>query len=143
MFRALFLLSFLSFFDISTAYANERLRFQAIETAKEKQILNYASSIHKETLSTPQIAKIDLNGDLLKEFIIRPSCSTKRLCPHIIIALQDLKPVILGQFDAHKMLISYNKTYGIRDIILYNDLHNDFKSQTIRWSPFFFEYKGN
>jgi hypothetical protein len=128
-----------------TAQANEQLRFQAPDSYKENKVIEYVSSINKKLSSPLLLAKIDLNADALDEYIIRAkditACPQNKLCPYVIIALQDHKPIQIGQFDAHKILISNKKNYGIRQIIVYNDAYNDFKNVTAHWNPFSFSFE--
>lgn len=135
----LFLL-FIFFSSFSSAFAGERLRFQAIETNKENRILDFAQKKVGQPSNQPEIAKKDLNNDVIDEFIVRYNCG-QRSCNHLIIALQELNPIIIGQFDAHKILISQKKTYGIYDLIIYNSQYNDFTNDIARWNPFLFQYK--
>ncbi len=129
----------------NAAWAQSALRFRAPEGIKEIRLLNHI----KKTRQIPDIqyiiAPTDLNNDLINEYIIRPKsnrdCSGSRLCPYYVIALQERTPITLGKFNAHKIVVSSKKTYGVRDIIVYNDHYNDFKTNTVTWHPYEFKYK--
>lgn len=129
------------FFASMEARAMETLRFKKAESYKEKKVVEFVQKTNK---INNLIASVDLNNDALDEYIIKPAspkdCSAPPLCSHQIIALQDREPILIGKFDAHKMLVSNKKTYGIRDIIVYNIPYNDFKSETATWSPFHFRF---
>ena len=125
--------------------ANDSLRFQAPVSYKEKQVVTLALS-EQENLPPPLwLAKIDLNNDAIDEYVVRAkntdNCTSNKLCSHVIIVFQDHKPIKIGHFDAHKILISNKKSYGIRQIIVYNDAYNDFKNVTARWNPFSFTFE--
>ncbi len=141
---ALFLF-FFSLIPFSFAMAIESLRFQAPVSYKEKQAITLVKKLHTTPRITYHIATTDLNNDAIDEYIIKPAsardCQKKPLCQHSIIALQDHAPLLIGQFDAHKILISDKKTYGVRHIIVYNQPHNDFKTATAIWSPFNFRFE--
>lgn len=128
-------------FFANPTLANESLTFQAIETDKQKRITDYVSEQIDVTLNFANIASKDLNDDVIDEFILQYDCGSNNLCRHVIVALEELEPVIIGQFDAHKILISNKKTYGIRDLVVYNNVHNDFQNQIARWNPFSFTYQ--
>ena len=138
VFFSLFLLS-------STLSANERLNFQQPDSFKENQISNFIKSQKNASDSPYLLAAIDLNGDFIDEYILRPQnsndCEQAKLCPYYIAAFQDRAPILIGQFDAHKIVIYNKKTYWIRQIIVYNDLYNDFKTATAIWDPFSFRFK--
>lgn len=125
--------------------ANDSLRFQVPVSYKEKQVVQFVLSKQDNFPSPLWIAKIDLNNDAIDEYVIRAqntdNCASGKLCRHVIIAFQDHKPINIGQFDAHKILISNKKSYGIRQIIVYNDAYNDFKNITASWNPFSFTFE--
>jgi hypothetical protein len=107
-------------------------------------VVKFLRTKQKELLTPLSIAKIDLNGDTINEYIVRATntefCKQGKICSQTIIAFQNHKPIQIGQFDAHKILISHKKDYGIRQIIVYNDAYNDFKNVTARWNPFTFTF---
>lgn len=116
-----------------TAEANQRLNFQEPETRREKQAISFSQN-------KGLIAKIDLNNDLIDEYIVR-SCDNKSFCNHTIIAFKEFKPLKIGKFQAHKIVISHEKTYGIHDLIVYNQQYNDFAFETAIWNPFSFSFE--
>lgn len=136
LFSTLFLLAFvIAPFPLK---ADESLRFQVPVSYKEKQIVALVKPAEESYLLAP----IDLNDDALPEYVVKPaSCAKGTLCSHHIIVFQDRQPIELGQFDAHKILISGKKDYGIRQIIVYNNSYNDFENSTARWNPFAFRFE--
>jgi hypothetical protein len=114
------------------ALAQESLRFDSADTRREKQAL----SINE---NKGLIAKIDLNDDLIDEYVIR-SCNGSKFCNYSIIAFKDFKAIKIGDFKAHKIVVSREKTYGVRDLIVYNQQYNDFAFETAVWTPFRFYY---
>ena len=126
--------------------ANEKLRFQPPVSYKENKVLKFAASARNFNREEVVIASTDLNNDAINEYIITPQnsdfCKQNKLCPYIIVAFQNHKPIEIGQFDAHKILISNKKSYGIRQIIVYNNAYNDFKYITAIWNPFSFRFEG-
>lgn len=141
---ALFLI-LIVFLMPNIARAEERLRFKAAENYKDRQIVSFVQKLAESPSVIYALAHTDLNNDAIDEYIVKPAqssdCPDKPLCPYAVIAFQDRKPILLGQFDAHKMLISNKKTYGVRGIIVYNNHHNDYQSKTASWSPHSFQFE--
>lgn len=132
-----------SFFLAFNANSQQLLRFRPAETFKEKQIIGVVRS---EQADVPLLlAPIDLNDDAIDEYVVKPQfpgdCPQKPLCPHFIMAFQDYTPLEIGRFDAHKIEVSGKKTYGVRQIIVYNQRQNDFAQTTTLWNPFLFRYE--
>ena len=135
----------LSLLSPTTALALENLRFKQAQSYKQVQMIDFIIN-HTENSEIPYVlAEIDLNGDSIDEYIIKPesgaNCPAFPLCPYYVTAFQKHDPIIIGKFNAHKMLISDKKTYGIRQIIVYNTPHNDFTSKTSSWNPYDFSYE--
>lgn len=139
------LLLFASLCASNNASAFSSLRFAPAASYKEKGVINFV----KEHNDAPDVeyllAPIDLNNDAIDEYVIKPKsmkdCPTRPLCSYQIIAHQNHMPILIGQFDAHKMRIGDKKTYGIRQVILYNEPHNDFKTATALWNPYSFRFE--
>ncbi len=141
MIRALPMTLLLFFILPPSGEAAEILRFKRPETFRENKAIEAISQTQDQYLT----AKIDLNNDLIDEYIIKSSndqtCAPNNLCRHVIVAYRKDTPLIIGEFNAHKILILNEKTYGIRDLIVYNNAYNDFKNVTARWNPFNFKYQ--
>lgn len=139
------LLLIYGFFIPADVFAMEPPGFHAPSSRKELEVIDFVNKNTNGSGIPYLIAPIDLNNDLIDEFVVKPQnlsdCRQKPLCPHQIIAFKDYSPIVIGNFDAHKILISDKKTYGIRHIIVYNTSYNDFKSETARWSPYEYRYE--
>lgn len=128
----------LTLFSASTAHANETLRFREASTYKENQILAHAKSqIDSQDLI---LSSFDLNSDFIDEYVVRTQNKQKQLYSYAILAFENNKPTIIGRFNAFNLLVSPKKTYGINNIIVYNDLNNDFRTFTSAWNPYEFSY---
>lgn len=145
MMRGLFLFISLLLICSPSARANEYLRFKEAETRNEIRAIEFIAQQKNQQLHAYKIAPIDLNDDFIDEYIVTlnnpQKCNKNNLCLYYFVALSDHKPINIGQFDAHKILISSKKSYGIHDIIVYNDAYNDFKNIKARWNPFNFSYQ--
>ena len=120
--------------------ASESLRFNTVTSNKEKYLLSLIKD-QQASDKTHHIAKTDLNDDFIDEYIIRPiSCSKTKLCPHIIIGVYNQSPITLGVFDAHQIRVSFEKDYGIRRLVVYNQKNNDFSSRIAVWQPYKSQY---
>ena len=125
------------------ALANEALQYHSPDSYKENQVKELISKQNQSF--TYVLAPVDLNGDAVDEFVVRPenpeACSDKPLCPYHIVAFKEQEPIIIGDFLAHKLLISDKKSYGIRDIIVYNQKSNDYEHVTAAWDAYYFYYR--
>ena len=135
--RFLFCLA-LTLFSVSKANAEETLRFREADNYKENQILTHAqANIENSDLI---LSPFDLNGDFIDEYVVRTQNKEKQLYSYAILAFENNTPIIIGQFKAFNLLVSSKKTYGINNIIVYNDLNNDFRALTSIWNPYEFSY---
>ena len=117
----------------SSVLAQETLRFNENQSYKEQQIVQKFSR-------NALIARIDLNDDFIDEYGLEKQTNNARLTHYVIIALENRKPIKIGEFHAHKLLVDTKKRYGIRRLIIYNNPHNDFQSKTATWDPYTFSY---
>jgi len=121
--------------------ANDFLTFKKPSTYKEFNALSLVETDAHPALSL-RIASVDLNDDFIDEYILKTTkCRQSRLCTYTIIAFMNKKPRIIGQFDAHKINVTEKKDYGIKRLIVYYDLSNDFVSRALFWRPFQFRYE--
>ena len=124
--------------SVSKANANEILRFREANNYKENQILAHAqTNMERQDLI---LAKFDLNSDFIDEYVVRTQNKEKQLYRYAILAFENNKPIIIGRFKAFNLLVSPKKSYGINNIIVYNDLNNDFRTFTSVWNPYEFSY---
>ena len=135
--RFLFFLA-LTLFSVSKANANEPLRFGEAGNYKENQILTHAQA----NIENPDLilSPFDLNGDFIDEYVVRTKNKEKSLYSYAILAFENNTPIIIGKFKAFNLLVSPKKSYGINNIIVYNDLNNDFRTFTSVWNPYEFSY---
>lgn len=136
----IFVLSLLFIGDLSlSAQAQSLSHYQKAETYKERQIIQFVSQNHGK--DDYFLWKIDLNDDFIDEYFVKPeNCQMSLLCPIIIVAFMDNTPIELAQFDAHKIVPSTKKNYGIQQLIIYNQINNDYAHQTAIWDPYQFKY---
>ncbi|HPD83825.1 MAG: hypothetical protein R3D88_01540 [Alphaproteobacteria bacterium] len=130
---------------LQQGHAQGILSFRPPESSQETRITETVTKITGTNQEPYIVATVDLNGDSLDEYIVKPKntdfCEQKKLCPYTIMAFQDFMPILIGKFDAHKIAISTKKTYGIQHIIVYNDLYNDYKTSTAIWNPSSFRFE--
>lgn len=87
------------------------------------------------------LANADLNDDFINEYIVKPSnCQQQQLCDYKLIGFKAREPIILGEFDAHKIIILSKKDYGVKRLNVYNKSNNDFSFQTAVWDPVQYKY---
>ncbi len=139
------LLTVLLLIPYNAAYASEALRFNPPTNHKENLVIDHLNQQLKTTNTPYLIAKVDLNNDLIDEYITKPAspqlCRTVSFCPYHIIALPQHQPLLIGQFDAHNILVEDTHKYGVRNLRVYNKLNNNFTSSTALWNPFSFLYE--
>lgn len=125
------------FIHSNQALAQRSLSYKEAQNFKEKQALGILPE------GDFVLARIDLNGDFIDEYIAKPqNCPPQTLCPHTILAFESQNPIVIGTFEAQKILILPEKTYGIHHLRVFNQALNDFAFQDAIWSPkaFLFEY---
>lgn len=136
-------LPFLLFFiPIAPSYAaGEPLIFSANDTdlrvRETTDFLKQSGAL--PALSKIQTARVDLNGDGLKEIIVRQvvtGCEAQSNCLYMITGVSARQPVLLASFRARKIGISGEKAYGVKKILVYNHPENDFQSTTYVWTPY-------
>lgn len=122
-----------------SAMASQRLTFKKPNDFKALEVASYAAKELK--INDLVVATVDLNDDFIDEYIVRDSnCAVKEFCTSIIVAYMNRKPISLGRFDAHQIIISNKKDYGIRRLIVYNQKNNDFANSTVIWHPHQYQY---
>lgn len=130
--RLLLTLAFVFSFPLPVS-AQESLRFNEAKDFKEQQII-------KKFSHDALITKIDLNDDFIDEYILEKQTNNPKFKHYTVIALENRKPIKIGEFDAYKLLVDTKKRYGIKNLIIYNNPHNDFQSKTVIWDPYTFSY---
>lgn len=80
------------------------------------------------------IAKIDLNGDGLHEFITRESaCIRNQKCQFYILAENEAGITPLGSFTGYRLLPGNEFRNGVRNLVVYNNPLNDFDYTLYTW----------
>lgn len=139
------LLLSLTFLYSSASLANEVLNFKEPIGYKEKFVISFLDKQQKQPISSYALAKVDLNEDAIDEYIVKPStgnlCKTPTFCPHYIIILHKYQPLLIGQFDAEKIIVENDNSYGVRHLRIYDNANNNFTYSTAHWNPFSFQYE--
>ena len=114
------------------AYCAEILRFdEDIPQSSRQKIISF-----QEPTTHPAIAKADLNGDGLHEFILRPNeCPEKTPCPYNILAETDTGMVSLGSIEGYNLLLGSEFTHGVRNLLIFKSSVNDFDYALYTWHP--------
>lgn len=109
--------------------AHDYLNASMAAFINEKQLLGV-------DVAAPALLPVDLNNDTIMEWIAYdPACPTDRqLCRYVILAGNTTGFVALGTFNALKISPSSQYTHGVRDILVYNNLKNEFKHDTVKWN---------
>lgn len=100
---------------------------------------NLNDFIHAEKLLPPKalsIQNIDLNNDMIPEYVVaeQDCVQSRRICKHYILAAQGASFVVIGTFDALKILPAPQYTNGVRNILVYNNVKNEFKYDVVTWN---------
>ncbi len=124
----LYLLTALLVLNAPAAYALEPVNFDAQ--------LGLTDSLHLETyLKTYEAAPADLNGDGLKEFILKnKDCKAQTLCEYKVLAYSHSETLTLAEFKAQQIALSDHYTSGVRDILVYNNPLNDYAHTIYAWN---------
>lgn len=87
------------------------------------------------TIDNFDIARTDFNGDNMDELIIKSKvCDTNTaFCMHYLFAETGDKILNLSAIQAREILISDKSTNGIRDILAFDNPHNDFDYSIYHW----------
>ena len=104
------------------AYALEKLSFVPTPPAIITKI---------PTSDNRLMARADLNGDGLKEYIFSDD-NKDGLHDFEIYAYED-EAVLLGQFSAFKIMLSDSVRHGVRSLYVYNNPNNDYAYQVYEW----------
>lgn len=116
------------------SYAQEPLVFRDNTSPSLAALIEQSVEV---TLEDYEIARFDLNGDGLDEFILKShQCGAEdNLCDTIIIAQTDKTATVLGRVQSRNIGVAQSQSHGVRDLFVYNSTYNDFKSTIYRWEP--------
>ena len=88
------------------------------------------------------ITPMDLNDDTISEYLVTiKNCKHNTFCPHMLVALPHHEPLLLLLIKSKYVRLSLNKTYGIRDLEIYDNPKNDYHYTRYVWDPFSFQYQ--
>ena len=120
------------------AYSIEPLHYKASISSEETvKISSFLSSANSGNFEIKHIAKNDLNDDGIDEtIVITNTCETSsEICHIYLLANLDVSPALLGYINAKNIAISNQSTYGVRDLLVYNNAKNDYDYEIMRWNP--------
>ena len=91
------------------------------------------------------IYEIDLNSDSINEIISLPGrtdrCDASRLCLMILYARKGDGVTRLGTFRAHDIHISDQKTQGIRDLFVFENVRNNYRYEVYSYNAVMGQYE--
>ncbi len=120
------------------AYSIEPLHYEASVSSQETiKISSFLSSTNADNYEITHIAKNDLNDDGIDEtIVITNTCETStEICQIYVLANLDISPALLGRINAKNIAISNQSSYGVRDLLVYNNAKNDYDYEIMRWNP--------
>ena len=138
------ILCFLSVVFVTlNAFAAERIYFdRPLSQSSLYKIQNFDFSKIKLNPDTENVAKTDLNGDGLSEFIVRDErCTADKLCLHAILAESGKSLHVIGLFEARTILIGEESSAGVRNLLVFKTENNDFDYVIWSWDPLSSAYK--
>ncbi len=122
-----------------TAQAVETLYYNnKIGPSLTYQINIFLKDTYDTDLSQYNTAGIDLNGDGIEEYILKPrKCTTEenKPCTHLIVAEQKDKILLLSKVKARNLMVGGTQSHGIKDILAFADKVNDYNFDIYIWSP--------
>lgn len=118
--------------------ASERLLFnQDVSASSQLNLTKFTTATLNKNLDAFEIAKIDLNHDGLYEFILKDgNCTADSLeCRFKILAETDTEITELGSLQARTLIVSDQNSHGIRDLLVFQNEHNDYDYDIYVWEP--------
>lgn len=123
------------------ADADDAISFNNAINARENILIRSYFGGLSEKKASPDIASIDLNEDGVPEFIARTGCAPDAGCVFDILAQTDEKVIALGEIKARSLALGSAYSAGVRNIIAYNKLENDYGRALYIWDPGARRYK--
>lgn len=126
------------FLSPRSAHALEALKFQEdYSTSLKFQIDHFLKESQGTSASQYVMADVDLNNDGIDEHILRrKSCETpSTMCTYIIIAEKDDRILLLSKISAKNLMVDGKMTYGIKNLLAFNNDRNDYEYDIYMWSP--------
>jgi hypothetical protein len=97
---------------------------------RDRIIVGYIQKNYPDIPAPLTFARTDLNGDGVPEYL---ATSAKNPSKHVILGLRRRQVTEMGKMTAQKLEISDKKTYGVRDLLVYNQPRNDFFFELWVW----------
>lgn len=118
-------------------YAAEKLRFDSdVPRSSFEKIKSFSNNTLNKSISGFDIAGTDLNSDGLDEYVLRSKrCENMTLCQFGILAETDGGIHVLGEFKGKNLLLGNEYTHGVRNILIFGNLMNDFDYEVYTWHP--------
>lgn len=116
--------------------------YSGAQNFKENQIIKFVEELSNISSIQRVLSLVDLNDDGIYEYIVKPlNCNKNMMCPHHVVAFKSREPILLLYIEAFRITPSDKRTYGISDLIIHNQMHNDFLSKNFGWNPFSYRYE--
>lgn len=120
----------------SALAAEELLYDTPIPRSSFEHIKSFSIKTLKADASRLKIAKTDLNGDGLYEFITRDKyCKSDSPCRFDVLAENHGDIYSLGTFEGQDLLLGNEFTHGVRNILVFGNATNDFDYELYTWHP--------
>ncbi|MCC6598172.1 MAG: hypothetical protein IT559_05240 [Alphaproteobacteria bacterium] len=121
-----------------TAEAAERLIYpENISPHASQSLAAYTSKDSALQHRDLRIAQADLNRDGIGEYILHSKdCDTSKLkCLYYILAQTPRGIISLGTIPGKELLLGDGFSYGVRDIIAFENKLNDYEQTLYVWRP--------
>ncbi len=128
-----------------TCHAAESLTFTPIEEFRSIAAHKNIDFGDKDT-SLSAIATVDLNGDSLDEYIGKTTADSSQnsdIAPFYVFSSTSLHaqtPIYLGVIHARTIMLGYESHHGVRDILAFSNIDNDFDYDAYTWNPMHSRY---
>jgi len=125
---------------IRSAHAVEELTYSPASEASPSlrlQLNEYLKENFKSDSSEYTLTSTDLNGDNLLEYILkRNNCGQyTNACTHLVIAEKQDELTLLSKIVAHRLMIGDGQSYGIKNLLAFNNPINAYIFDIYMWSP--------
>jgi hypothetical protein len=117
---------------LSVCFAIENLSFRPLPDAGFNPGLEDFIKTRPENF---EAARHDLNRDGIDEIILRPlKCSQSRaICDYYIFADRRRDAILLSKIRARILLLGETYTHSVRNLLVYDDLENDYAHDIYAW----------
>ena len=117
--------------------ASEILTFdRPVPRSSFEKIKTFSVNALQEDADNLSIARVDLNQDGLDEFVARKKeCTRTTPCLYTILAESDDSIVSLGAFEGTGLLLGSEFTHGVRNLLVFENMRNDFDYVLYTWHP--------